>query len=160
MHFIFIDFETQLLKNNYFGKLIEFCAIDEQNNVILNKKFNDKTIKDNKENIENCFKKILDYCKLKFNDEKVYFIFWHNWMIQYISKKSFNIIQNTLKNRYLILCNIVFFEKLKENEPYIYLSEVRIENVTMLLAGRTHKGNALSDCIDLKECFEKTIKRD
>ena len=158
MHYIFIDFESEVIRNNFFSKMTEFYAIDENNNIILNEKFNDKYTEDNKENINKCFYKLVDYCNLKFKNEEVYFVFWHNWMIQYLSKKSFNILQNILRNKYLILCNICLVEKLKENKPFIYLSSVKIDNITSLLLGRNHKGNALDDCKDLRECFKKIIR--
>lgn len=125
---VFIDFETKGLN----GPITEACAVDE----------NGKVVKYLKEGLN--FDAFMD----EFIENGDVVIFWHNFMPVYLSvyqNKTFN----RMKGKFLTFIDFyAIFDGVKQ-------PRYSIQEITKILTGRDHLGNAKQDALDLYECFNK-----
>lgn len=69
-------------------------------------------------------------------------VFWHHYMPFYIKSTNENLFE-LMRGNFICFSDIGFYLTGKR----------KIQDITNLLLNRDHKGNALQDVIDLKECF-------
>ena len=138
---IFVDFETNGLK----GEIIEACAIDEKNNLII------KT----NNNFNYFFNFILNY-KIDNNNPYNIFVFWHNFMPNYL-KRNYKDFHNKIEINYLIFNQIFCY--INFNKDNKFKLNYTIYEITFYLLKRHHLGMAENDCRDLIECFYKLKER-
>lgn len=124
----FVEFET----NELDGPITELCIVNDYGKIIVNKK--------GSFNFEEEMKNLID------SGEAI--VFWHNYMPLYLSK-FFPEIFNKLRGKFATFVDFyAIFDGLKQ-------PSYKISEITEILTGRVHKGNAESDALDLYECYQK-----
>ena len=126
---VFVDFETDDLK----GEVIEACAVNENGKVMLNHK---------KGSVD------FDGFMRTIVQKGTVIIFWHNFMPIYLSNYKPEIF-NSMEGRFLTFVDFyALFDGVKK-------PRYSIDGITQELTGNYHKGNALSDALDLYSCYQK-----
>lgn len=129
----FVDFETKGLN----GGVFEAFSVDENGNEIASMNVSENDCA----NFESFMEKVLSKSDI--------IVFWHSFFPIYLSKFYYEIFYK-MKGQFASFLDFYsIFDGLKQ-------PRYKIDNVTYILTGRNHKGNAKDDCYDLYECFNKT----